>query len=483
MTSSRRVRVVLIPLLAVMTACGVITPAPGVGPGSAPVVARPGGDSAGDPYFPQLGNTGYDAEHYAIELTYDPATGSINALVEITAVATEYLSSYNLDLSGLTVTSVTVDGLPTRYVRTPNQPSGLGPLGELTIRPEVPIGIGRRFLTVIGYHGVPQALTNTAPPGQPGWNRTASGGAYVVSEPDGASTWFPVNDHPTDKATYVLRITAPPQLSVAANGTLVETKTQPNAKTWIWELDDPMASYLATVVIGDLVPIDGAPAPDGTPVRHYAPSRLAPEARAAFARTGEMIGVLANTFGPYPFDSYGAVVVDRELGFALETQTLSVFGRDLVAGDGRYEHIVLHELAHQWFGNHLSLTRWEDIWLNEGFATYSEVIWSQATDPSFDADAWARQVIARGYGRPGDPGRDDLFAGRVYFRGALTLHALRRELGDPAFFTVMRTWIERHGQSDATTAQFIDVAERVAGYSLDQFFQAWLYAPTAPALP
>lgn len=478
-----RVRAVVAIVATLATGCGVITPAPGTAPGSAPVVARPGADGVGDAYFPRLGNGGYDVENYLIELAFDPASGSINALVEITAVATEYLASYDLDLSGLTVTSVAVDGIPARFTRTANVPAGLGPTTELVIRPETPIGIGRRFSTIVRYNGVPAAIPALSTPGNPGWNRMDNGGAYVVSEPDGASTWFPANDHPTDKATYVFRITAPSNMTVAANGTLTTTIPGPGTTTWVWELNDPMASYLATVVIGDLVRIDGTPAPDGTPVRHYAPARLVPEATQAFARTGEMIGVLANAFGPYPFDNYGAAVVDRNLGFALETQTMSVFGRDLVRADGTFEYIVLHELAHQWFGNDVSPGRWEDIWLNEGFATYAEVIWFEATEATFDADVWAQGIASRGYGPPGDPGRTDMFDARVYFRGGLTLHALRRVVGDTAFFTIMRTWVARYGDSDATTTDFIALSEEISGRQLDSFFQAWVYAPNTPALP
>jgi aminopeptidase N len=244
-------------------------------------------------------------------------------------------------------------------------------------------------------------------------------------------------------------------------------------------MDDPMASYLATVVIGDyeIVPTEGT---SGIPVRNVFPVDLPADARQSFDRTDDMIAALSDVLGPYPFDEYGVAVVDEPLLFALETQTLSIFGYGPAP-----EFIVVHELAHQWFGNSVSPATWRDIWLNEGFATYVEWIWGEI-DRDQPASDIARAELARAGDRldtpPGDPGPDDLFAPSVYIRGALTLQALRESVGDDDFFTILRTWLERYEGDAASTADFIALSEEVSGDDLDDLFELWLESEQLPSL-
>jgi aminopeptidase N len=250
-------------------------------------------------------------------------------------------------------------------------------------------------------------------------------------------------------------------------------------------MDDPMATYLAIVVVGDLTFEDAGTTGGGVPVRNVYSDAVAGRAGPTFRRQGEMIDHFEALFGPYPFDAYGAVVVDADLFVALETQTMSLFGRDILGGG---EIVVAHELAHQWFGDAVSPSTWRDIWLNEGFATYAQWLWAehrQLSTVAAQADESHDVLAATGLGDlpPGDPGAVELFHPSVYERGALTLHALRTTIGDDAFFTTLRRWVAERSGSTASTDDFRALAEEVSGADLDALFQEWLYAPALPDLP
>ena len=303
-------------------------------------------------------------------------------------------------------------------------------------------------------------------------------------------TIFPVNDHPLDKATYSFRVTVPKPFEVAANGVLVETIDHGDTTTFVWEARDPMASYLATVNIGEF-DVETEQGPNGIPIRNYYAAGLEEGIRKPFARQAEMLALYSDIFGPYPFEVYGSVVMDAEIGGALETQTLSIFGVDVINLEDipRTEQIVAHEAAHQWIGNSVSLADWSDIWLNESFAAYAEGLWVEHTQGRAALDAW----IKDGYqyvvdsreelSPPGKPPADDLFNGGVYVWGALALHALRLEVGDEAFFEILRTYYDRFKGSNVRTSDFIAVAEEVSGQDLAAFFDSWLYSEEIAPIP
>ncbi len=435
----------------------------------------------GDSRYPELGNTGYDAQHYDVDLTFDPDPNTLAGLVTMEAIATAPLGSFALDLIGYEVEMVTVDDLPAEFSRRE---------GKLIISTAEVIPAGTTFSVGVSYRGNPGPVLSQALPFEVGWREAPDGVTYVVAEPDGARSWLPLNDHPTDKATYRFMLTVPEPLIAAANGTFVERITDLGWSTWVWESIDPMASYLATAIIGELeiVPDSVATEAAGLPVRNVLPADVAAAPPAVLATQGEMIRFFSELFGPYPFQAYGIAVVT---GFeaALENQTLSIFGRDLVDFPQFFETVLVHELAHQWFGNSVSPADWGDIWLNEGFATYAEWLWIEETrgEAALEATVTGERnqmaLAADVLGPPGNPPADDLFNASVYVWGGLTLHALRLEVGDDAFFEILRTYYAKFRNSVATTDDFIAVAETVSGQDLDTLFADWLYGTVVPDFP
>jgi aminopeptidase N len=439
-----------------------------------PTFAR-GAAGIGDDYYPSLGNGGYDVEHYHLDLTY-AAEGTVSASIGIAATALDNLESFNLDFAGWQIDRLAVNGETVAFERSDD---------ELIVAP-VELLSGEVFEVEVDYRGTPEPKISSAIPIGIGWHTGPEGEQYVVAEPDAAHSWFPSNDHPLDKSTFSFTINVPNGLSVAANGELVEVDEGATTTTYQWSMTDPMAPYLATIVIGDgWTFIDDPVSTEtaGIPVRNFLPPDLAANPPPDLEKTGEMVRVLEQAFGPYPFDRYGIAVVG---GFtaALENQTLSVFGRTMVEAP-YFEYVLVHELAHQWFGDSVSVGRWSDIWLNEGFATYAELLW---VEELYGSGAYREEVANRieaariaGYGPPGSPSPDDLFNGSVYQRGSFVLVALRNEVGDDLFFETLRTYAQRFSDGNATTDDFIFLAEEIADRDLDDLFSTWLYDDQIPA--
>ena len=439
----------------------------------------PGGPGAGDPYFPLAGNSGYDVKHYDLTLDYTPPRaaparlrGRLDAVARIRMVPTERLSRFNLDLRGLQARSVAVDGRPARFRQVRDH--------ELVIAPRSSLRPGSGHTVVVRYGGAtgrPKDVEGALY----GWVTTRDG-ALVVNEPDGAPTWFPINDTPKDKATYRFDVTVPrgpvPWPRTGCSRARPATAAPPGSGTpptrW-----PPISPPPRSGTSGCAAPRS----PEALPVIDFLDRDLPPRTGAEpgdLALTGEMVTFFEERFGPYPFVAYGAIVDDDSVGYALETQTRSVFSK--VAS----ESTAAHELAHQWMGNRVGPRRWSDIWLNEGWAEYSSWLWTESrggttSQEAFDEvlaipaddDFWTTVVS--------DPGRDDLFADAVYERGAATLHALRHRLGDAQFFQLAKSWIGAYGGQAVTTEQFRRLAEAVSGQDLDVFFDTWLDAPVKPA--
>lgn len=439
----------------------------------APVLnPQPGASGVGDPMFPNLGNGGYDVQDYDLTLNIDAEKNSIVAAAKIRALATQDLSRFDLDFTGLEVDSIAIDGGAVSYERQD---------AELVITPAQPIANKAAFEVLVRYHGSPAPIPDASVPFSDGvgW-LTHKGEIYVVSEPNGASSFFPVNDHPTDKATYTFRVTVKKPLVVAANGILLETIDKGDETTYVWRSNDPLASYLATICVAEFV-VEKFDGPGGLPVVNFYTPSSKPKARESFAKTGEIVGFFSEKFGPYPFESTGAILASARIPGALETQTRPIYG----AGVGG-EEVVSHELAHQWFGDCVSVARWQDIWLNEGFAEYAAALWEEHAQGAekFEKTIYGYYRSMRlGKGKPpGNPSAAQLFGSGVYIRGALTLHALRLEIGDEKFFELLRTWMKRRHDGNAKVEDFVALAGEVAGRDLEPFMNPWLYDDVMPSI-
>ncbi len=428
----------------------------------------------GDPYFPFFGNSGYDAEKYDLKIEYVPSTDRLVGRTQIKMTATEQLTRFHLDFHGLEVREVTVDGKKAEFSREQD---------ELIILPPVAIAKGVSFTTVVQYDGVPSALGSPAL-GVNGFLATPDG-AIAIGEPESATTWFPVNDHPRDKALYTIDITVPEGISAISNGVLIGQTTQGGKSSWRWEVTSPMASYLTTLAIGNyrVVKTTHQGMPMITAVATTIPNG---QIDRDIARTGEIADFLAKYFGPYPFNAYGGIVInDDRVGFALETQTRPIYSDGFWRG-GSNTVVVAHELAHQWFGDSVSIDTWQHIWLNEGFATYAQWMWAENQRISSIQSEFDRRYADSGSNlwkvAPGNPGRENMFSASVYQRGGMTLHMLRKEIGDEKFFELLKTWATEQANGLATTDEFIELAEKVSGKDLDQFFEAWLFTKSRPKI-
>ncbi len=443
----------------------------------------PGAAGIGDPLYPTLGNGGYDVEHYDLALRYETAAPSqaIDGTVTIRARATQALSRFNLDFQGDSFGAVTVDGRPA---------AAAWEGGELVITPAKAIRRGKRFTVKVAHF----AATPVVPDpeqflGAPFF--VAPDGSAWAPQPAGAHHIFPSNDHPRDKASFSFRIDVPAGTTAVASGELDGRHTAGGRTIWRYEQCEPMATELAQVAVGELTVISrGRHA--GVTVRDVVPTRLLAELEPKLAVVTSQLDWLEDRLGNYPFETYGSLVVDTSLGFALETQTLSLFEASFFAEDPQdYAPIMVHELAHQWFGNSVAPAGWSDLWQSEGHATWYEVTSQLDPDSPLFVEQ-VRQVYALGdlfrflFGAPGAPRSgdpNDLFNPNVYVGGAVTLFALRQQVGDAAFRELERTWVQRYRGRSASSADFIALASEVSGQDLTAFLNAWLYGATTPAMP
>jgi len=433
-----------------------------------------GARTAGDDYVPTNGNGGYGVDRYELDLRYRVSTNRLDGSATIHITSTQELERFTLDLSGLRVSKVKIAGRRnTRFSQTPH---------KLVISPDEAIDENESFVITIDYAGSPSP--RRSPWGDVGWEELTDG-VLVAAQPSGAPTWYPCNDWPGDKATYGIRFATDAAYTVVCNGVLASHHVSSGLGHWRYEQSQPTATYLATVQIGRYIraAVDLA----GIPGTLAYPKRIEQRVLTDFAALDPMMALFVETFGPYPFDDYSIVVTDDDLEIPLEAQGLAIFGANHADGHGVMERLVAHELAHQWFGNSVGLSRWQDIWLNEGFACYSEWLWSERKG-STSADTLARQYYRQLLGLPfditvGNPGADMMFDDRVYKRGALTLHALRLTMGDHDFFALLRAWVSTYRDATVTTDDFRTLAATFTQMPIDRLFESWLFELPLPHLP
>ncbi|GHE00127.1 M1 family metallopeptidase [Streptomyces alanosinicus] len=437
------------------------------------VHGTPGGSGVRDPYFPKAGNGGYDVGHYDLTLDYTPAGRRLTGTAVITARATQDLSAFNLDLAGLDVDSVTVEGKKALFSRAGQ---------ELTVRPHDDLSKGETFRTTVRYSGRPRTLTD--PDGsEEGWVPTGDG-ALGLGEPVGSMAWFPGNNHPSDKATYDLRVTVPKGLAAVSNGELAGQTTKGGRTTFHWHTAEPMATYLATVAIGHY-DIARSTGPHGLPILTAVDSGQAEDSKDVLKEIPGIIDWEEINFGPYPFSSTGAIVTPpSDAGYALETQNRPVFPADQFDTE-----TVVHELAHQWYGDSVTPKSWQDMWLNEGFATYAE--WLYREDHGGKS---AQQTFMDEYNSDDEaiwafpPAKPSSAAhisdSPVYQRGAMILQKIRQKVGDDTFYDIIQGWAAARRHGSANTADFTAFVEKKApDHDFTEIWKDWLYGDGKPAHP
>ncbi len=438
--------------LAALATLGVAEPSPlgpqGMGP-----------QGLGDPLYPTLGNTGYDVTSYDVSLDYSGHNNQpLSAVTEITVRATTELDHLNLDFARGTVRSVKIGGLPAEH-----QQHG----EDLVLTPAFHVSRGQEVKISVEHTSEPSGK------GDGGWIRTSDGLA-MANQADAAHRVFPCNDHPSDKALFTFHITAPQELTAVANGLPQRPGARAARRTWTYRTTHPMATELAQVSIGksSVLLHHG---PHGLPVRDVVPTADRPALAPWLAKTPDQLAWMERKVGPYPFEAYGVLIVNARTGFELETQTLSLFEKAMfTAGqlpDWYVESVMVHELAHQWFGDSVSPRRWSDVWLNEAHATWYEALYAQERgDKRASLDARMRHAYEESDGwraeggppaapkvpRPGQ--KIGIFRPIVYDGSALVLYALRQKIGTAAFDRLEHEWVDRHRDGVADTADFIQLS-------------------------
>ena len=441
--------------------------------GSVGTIGNPG---IGDPYYPTSGNGGYQIDSYDLDLSYDPPTNALQSTAKLagSVLSEDGLTQFDLDLQpSLTVSQVRVNDVPAGFRQHD---------AELVITPAAPLPAGSKLSIMVTYGGRPGLVPGgTVGQSDGGWYRTATGGALAAGEPTGASTWYPVNEHPADTATFAVTATVPSAWQVISNG-VQQTSGLPTPaaghSVFRWSLSQPVASYLTTIYIDNFA-FDKGTLSDGKPVVSAIAQNAGADARDLADSTAGIIDELSKYFGPYPFDAAGGIFTGERIGFALETATRPVYPGGVDKGT------VVHELAHQWFGDDVSVQRWSDICLNECFASYAPWLWAADTQ-SEDLNAVWKQQMREVEKDPGfwssplvDMGPGKEFT-RVYDRGPLALHALRNEIGDDAFFTLLRQWPLVYGGKNASFDDLETMVNKLAGRDVKPFMDAWFRGKTVP---
>ena len=518
-------------LLTLSLVAGAIVATGGAGAAFAAADPVAGGLTSGDVMFPNQGNSGYDALHYDIDLSVNVAVSATNGAVATTTFSSATttvraattgapLSSYAFDFQGsastlaastLNVNSVTVNGEPATFSRIENTTTSNATtdVHKLIVTPATPVD--GTFTTVVKYSGIPVKHTDTDGSSE-GWNATTDGATFV-NQPIGAMTAFPNNNTPGDKATYTISVNAPSKLTtsataisanpglkdaaVASNGELIsKTPSEDGSRTtWVWDQKKPMATMSTLISIGrydvyesDITLASGRVLHEWTFIDPAISAGNQQITQTTRTQIKPIIDFFETKYGAYPGNSVGFVtdVVPNTINYALETQDRSFFPNSADLGT------TIHELAHQWFGDAISPRVWNDIWISEGTATYTEqqVAYESAGSTTVDTEQYYYNLWNSTGSSSGvwttPPAKmtlaSQLFGSQVYTRGAMTLEALRTSIGSVKFTQLMSEWHSRYSGTSRGTSEFIALAEEISGRSLTTFFNTWLFTAGKPAV-
>jgi aminopeptidase N len=450
------------------------TPLPTRAPTASPA-GPPDGTSrpVADPVYPAYGNPRIDVRHYDLDLSWDPATRLLTGAATLTVRAVVDLDDIALDFTdALTVDAATVDGDAVRSRRR---------AGDLVL-PAGRVPKDREVRVTVRYHGRPRPVDfpGTRPDVPAIGVMIADDGAiHAQQEPYGAFTWYPCSDQPSDEATYDIAITSPTGWTGVASGRPLGGGPSGGGVTNRYRADQPVATYLVAFAV-DRFQRHQDTGPHGLPVTYWVRAADADRMLPTLRQSPAMLDWLERRLGPYPFDSAGVVIVQGRSG--METQTMITLGP--LTGPSA-EPVLLHEYAHQWFGDSVTPRTWADLWLNEGFATYLQMVWTveqRGGDPEQTITQW-RKLDEKERAEAGPPAgyRPDRFASRnVYVGPALMLHEIRQRLGDPAFFAMLHDWVQHHAHTNQDRASFTAWLNAYTGRDLTPILDRWLDSSTTP---
>ena len=440
-------------------------------PPSPAQVARGYSTPVEDSVYPEVGDPGVDALHYDLTLDWDPATRTLDAVEELRLRATADDDELRLDLAPpLRPSSVTLDDAEVPYRHDGK---------DLVV--EHAVDADSEHTLVLHYSGRPEpvpAPVKRSDFDSTGWTVTGDGGVWTMQEPYGAYTWYAVNDQPSDKALYDVTISAPSPMVGVSNGRLLSRRTRGGDTVTHWRLDEPASSYLATVAIGDFA-MDEDRSPSGVPITYWTPPDKPELARRLHAAPAAMAW-LEDRLGPFPFDELGFLVVDSRSG--METQTM------ITLGDTRYAtspEVLVHEMAHHWYGDEVTPVDWRGVWMNEGMATFLQGTWmSEHGGPPADQlfAEWASydEQLRSEAGPPAAFHPDSFGSGNVYYIPAVMWNELREKLGDDVFWRLVREWPTVHENGNADYDDITSWWSEQSGEDLQEFFATWLLSPDSP---
>ncbi len=427
-----------------------------------------------DPIYPRRGNPAIDVLHYGLELSWEPTTRTLTGSATLQVRPTVDASTLSLDFMPYTLDGASVDGTATTATVTNEKltlPAALVKDQPVTIQ--------------VRYHGTPRTTPMPSKRGDAeplGLTVTKDGGLWTMQEPYGALTWYPANDQPSDEALYDIAVTVPTGWSAVASG----TPAGQEGNTFKYHSDDPVASYLATLAVGKYQK-ETAKGPHGIPLTYWYPAGTEKGVLTIIRKSPSYLAWLEKYFGPYPFPSAGIVIVDSESG--METQQMITMGgkvgkwsTDRAAG---FELDVVHEYAHQWFGDSVTLTNWKDLWLNEGFATYIQLLYQKEREKFTDSalEAFLRQQDAElraELGPPGSPSPAHFAEPNVYICPAGMLNELHDALGDAKFFALARAWMQENRNTQQDRASFVAFVNKHTGKDFTTLINSWLDSKKTP---